>query len=194
MKATNKFNVQTTVVVLFILATAAVRVVLNCSDAVSPMANFSPVGAMALFGGAFFNHRWKAAVLPLGTLFLSDFILQQTVYAAYNSGILYSGWWWVYGAFLLMVGVGRLLLHTVTAGRLFLAVIVTILIHWIVTDFGVWLGSKLYAQNMGGYMNCLIAAIPFELRFLAGTVIYGAVLFGGFLLLQQRNRSLQVGN
>jgi hypothetical protein len=185
-----KFNVQSGVVVLFILATATLRVVFNLSDDLSVVANFSPLGAMALFGGACFNSRWKAALLPVGTLFLSDVILQQTVYAKYSSGLLYGGWMWVYGAFLLMVIAGRLLLRQLTVSRFFLSVVVTVLIHWLVTDFSVWMGSKIYAQNLGGYINCLIAAIPFELRFLTGTLVYGAVLFGGILLLQQRKSLL----
>lgn len=194
MKAANKLTMQTPVVLLFILATAAFRVVVNASYDISALANFSPLGAMALFGGAFFNRRWQAGFLPVGTLFLSDVILQQTVYAQYSNGLLYSGWMWVYGAFLLMVIAGRLLLRNVTAGRFLSAVLVTVLIHWIVTDIGVWAGSKIYAQNLGGFMACLVAAIPFELRFLAGTLVYGAVLFGGFLLVQNRSRAVQAGH
>jgi hypothetical protein len=191
MKA-NKFSVQSGVVLLFILATAALRVVFNFSDDLSAMANFSPLGAMALFGGACFNSRWKAALLPVGTLFLSDVILQQTIYAKYSNGLLYGGWMWVYGAFLLMVIAGRLILRQLMASHFILSVIVTVLIHWLVTDFGVWMGSKVYAQNLGGYINCLIVAIPFELRFLTGTLVYGAVLFGGISLLQGRKSGVPV--
>jgi hypothetical protein len=191
MKA-NKFSVQSGVVLLFILATAALRVVFNFSDGLSTMANFSPLGAMALFGGACFNSRWKAALLPVGTLFLSDVILQQTIYAKYSNGLLYGGWMWVYGAFLLMVIAGRLILRQLMASHFILSVIVTVLIHWLVTDFGVWMGSKVYAQNLGGYINCLIVAIPFELRFLTGTLVYGAVLCGGISLLQGRKSGVPV--
>ena len=187
---TKKISVQSGVVVLFVVATAALRVVFSFSDDLSAMANFSPLGAMALFGGACFSNRYKACLLPVGTLFLSDVILQHTVYAKYSSGLLYSGWMWVYGAFLLMVIAGRLLLRKFTVSRFLLSVAITVLIHWLVTDFGVWMGSTFYAQNLGGYINCLVAAIPFEIRFLTGTLVYGAVLFGGILLLQQQNRLL----
>ncbi|MOA27484.1 hypothetical protein D3C78_1483650 [compost metagenome] len=36
----------------------------------------------------------------------------------------------------------------------------------------------LYPLTLAGFGACLIAAIPFELKFLYGTVIYGAVMFG----------------
>ena len=184
-----RFNPATSLVLLFIVLTGALRVFFNLNldnDRISEMALYSPIGAMALFGGARFNTTWKAFLFPLGTLFLSDIILHQTVFAKYSSGLLYSGWWWVYGAFVLMVVAGRMLRHKGTASSIIGGVLVTTLIHWIVTDLGVWMGSNIYAQNLGGYIDCLTAAIPFEWRFLASTAIYGAVLFGGFAWMQQK--------
>ena len=179
-----KFNPATTIVLLFIILIGAVRVLFNFNYDISPLASFSPIGAMALFGGAQFNRTWKALLFPLGTLFLSDFILHQTVFAAYGNGILYSGWYWVYGAFVLMVFAGRWILKHHTVGRFLSAVLVAVLIHWIVSDIGVWMGSKIYAQTLGGFIDCLIAAIPFELRFFAGTLVYGSILFGGLSLVK----------
>lgn len=189
-----KFNPQTTVVLLFIIVTGALRVLINFNldnGRISEVALYSPIGAMALAGGACFNRGWKGFLFPLGTLALSDLILHQTVFAPYSSGLLYSGWWWVYGAFTLMVLAGKWMMHKVTAGSFLAAVLVAVLIHWIVTDIGVWAGSKTYAQNLGGFVHCLTAAVPFEWRFLAGTLAYGAVLFGGFALLKGRYAVLQ---
>ena len=55
-----KFNPGTTVLLIFIFFTAAIRVVFNFSHDISPLANYSPIGAMAIFGGAYFNKKWKA--------------------------------------------------------------------------------------------------------------------------------------
>ena len=180
-----KFNPPTSLVFVFILVIAAVRVLFNFNHDISPLANFSPLGAMALFGGAHFNRGWKAVLFPLATLFLSDFILHQTVFAAYGNGILYSGWYWVYSAFVLMIFAGRWIMKHITVGRFLASVLAAVLIHWIVSDIGVWMGSEIYAQNLGGFMNCLIAAIPFEWRFLSGSLVYGGILFGGYALLQR---------
>src|SRR5439155_4135435 len=60
--------------------------------------NFTPVGAMALFGGAKFRTRASALALPVGALFLSDWVLG-----------FYSGMWAVYAAFAVIVGIGRLI-------------------------------------------------------------------------------------
>ena len=164
---------------------------MNFSDEISPLANFSPVGAMAVFGGAYFDKRIKAFAFPILMLFLSDLILHQTVYKNIGNGFLYNGWYWVYGSFALMVVAGRLILKTFSFGRFLLSAFICIVIHWIGTDLGVWIGSKKYAQDPGGFMNCLADAIPFEWRFMAGTVVYGIVLFGLFEWMQRRFPSLQ---
>ena len=187
-----KFNPRTVLLVVFVTAIAAIRVIINFDTQISPLANFSPVGAMALFGGAYFNKKWKAFGFPLLMLFLSDFVLQQTVFKGYGNGILYGGWYWVYGAFALITLAGRWLLKKITIKSFILSVLVCVFIHWTVTDIGVWYGSKIFSQNVDGYIDCLVVAIPYELRFLTGTIVYGIVLFGLFEWMQQRYSILKM--
>ena len=44
--------------------------------------NATAVGAMALFGGAYFMQRWQALLLPLVAMWLSDLVLNNVVYKA----------------------------------------------------------------------------------------------------------------
>lgn len=187
-----KFDFRTAVLLLMIVIIGALRVVFNFNYEISPLANFSPLGAMALFSGAYFNKSRKAFAFPLLTLFVSDFILHQTVFKAYGNGFLYSGWYWVYGAFALMTLAGRWMIRKVTVHTFLLSVFACVFIHWIVSDIGVWIGSKIYAQTVSGFMNCLAAAIPNEGHFLAGTLVYGTVMFGVFEWMKQRYTSLQL--
>jgi hypothetical protein len=184
--STIKFDPRTTVLLLFIILTAAIRVIFNFNYEISPAANFSPLGAMALFGGAYFNRRWKAFAFPLLMLFISDFILQQTVFKAYGNGILYGGWYWVYGAFALMTLAGRRILKIITIRSFIVSVLACLVIHWTITDIGVWHHSKIFSHNLKGYIDCLIVAIPYEWRFLTGTLVYGIIMFGTFEWMQQR--------
>src|SRR3989442_13050935 len=57
--------------------------------------NFTPVGAMALFGGAMLRDRRAAFLLPLAALFAGDIVLG-----------LYQSMWIVYASFLVSVGIG----------------------------------------------------------------------------------------
>ena len=68
-----KINTRNTVLVLMIVAAAAFRLVSYKYPYV--LSNFTPVGAIALFGGAYFTDKWKAYLVPLVTLFLSDMVL-----------------------------------------------------------------------------------------------------------------------
>ena len=52
------------------------------------LAYFTPVGALALFGGASFNKHWQAFLFPILILFLSDVVLMYTVYAPFRTGLL----------------------------------------------------------------------------------------------------------
>lgn len=182
----SKFNPRTIVLLLFVLLTGAIRVITNLDTHLSPIANFSPIGAMALFGGAYFTRQWKSFGFPLLALFASDLILSFTVFDQYRHGLLYGGWYWTYGAFALMTVTGRRIVKHVTVATILLSIFVCIFIHWIVTDLGVWLGGMLYAKTLSGFIDCLIAAIPFELSFLEGTLLYSALLFGAFEWMQQK--------
>ena len=190
--ASKKFDPRTAILLVFIFTTAALRVIFNFNYEISPLANFSPIGAMALFGGAYFNGKWKAFAFPLLMLFISDFVLHQTVFKKYGNGFLYDGWHWVYGAFALMVVIGRWFLKKITITNLLLSVLVCVLVHWIVTDAGVWIGSKTYSQNVSGFIACLENAVPYEWRFLAGTLSYGIILFGLFEWMKRKFAVLQI--
>jgi hypothetical protein len=181
-----KFNPRTAILTLFIAITAGIRIIFNFNHDISLLANFSPLGAMAIFGGAYFSKNWKAFAFPLLMLFISDIILNQTVLRSYSSGLLYRGWYWVYGAFALMTLVGTTLLRKLTVNRFLFSVLTCVFIHWIVTDFGIWMGSKRYSQDFNGFLACLGDAIPYEWRFLIGTLAYGLILFGLFEWMKRK--------
>lgn len=181
-----KFNPRTIILLLLILVITVFRLLITFNSDALQFANFSSIGAVALFGGAYFKDNAKAFAFPLLSLFLSDFILSTTIFSKYSNGFLYEGWYWVYGAFALMVLVGRLLLKKVNAVSLLASTLSIVFIHWIVTDLGVWFKNPSYTQNLAGFWLVLEKAIPFEVRFLEGTLIYGAILFGAFEILKAK--------
>ncbi|MFB6457644.1 DUF6580 family putative transport protein [Chitinophaga sp. Hz27] len=184
-------NPQFGVLLLFILAAGVIRVVLGADASMSPIAMFSPLGAMALFGGSTFAKSWKAFVFPLLALFLSDLVLMQVFNKQYAQGLLYSGWYWTYLSFVLIVLVGQVMIKKIAVGNIVAASIVAAIVHWVVSDFGVWIAGgtdmttmQPYTKNMAGFISCYAQAIPYMRFFLAGTLIYSAVFFGGLVLVQ----------
>lgn len=173
-----KINTRTLVLVLFILVIGLFR---SLSEDLGVLANFTPVGAMALFAGVYFKDKWKAYMVPLGILLISDMTFN---YLSFGT-LFYPGMVYVYIAFALMVTLGGFI-NRVSATRVILGSLGVVLIHWIVTDIGVWLSGTIFPVTPAGLMQCLIAAIPFEKSFLIGTLLYSAVMFGGYELLGYR--------
>lgn len=166
--------------------------VLHDGGQLTDLSGFTSIGALALFGAAYFKQRWQAYLLPLFILFLSDVLMMQIYYAEFSSGLLYSGWYWTYLAFALMVVISEFILKKVNVGTFLLGALSAGLLHWLITDISPWLyginitTGEPFSKDLSGYIACLILAIPFSLKFLAGTLIYGVVLFGGFELAKRQ--------
>lgn len=178
--STNKFNPRTAILLLIIVLISIIRVAAPFSDNFKDIANFSAVGAIALFGGAYFNNNIKAFGFPLLILLLSDIFIAKTS----GYGFFYGGWYWTYIAFILMVVVGKFMLKKVNVQNFVFANVVMILIHWIVSDISAMYVPGLYEPTLAGYWTCLVAAIPFELNFVYGSLVYGVLMFGSFELLK----------
>ena len=184
--APKKVNPSTPVLLLIMMIVAALRLLTHFTDHLSSISNFTPIGAMALFGGASFKGKIKPFFFPLFTLFISDIVLSFTVYSSFRSGLLYGGWYWTYAAFFLMVIAGKMLIKNVNVKNILLCVVVTTIIHWLVSDIGGCLNEKTKVDILSLYGQRLITAIPHELNFLGGTLIYAALMFGSFEWLQRK--------
>lgn len=137
--------------------------------------NFTPLAAMALFGGAQFSEKRLALGVPLAALLLSDLVLG-----------FYPGWPAVYVSFAAIVGIG-MGLHTrravlPVAG----AALAASVLFFVVSNFGTWAAGVLYPRTWDGLTTCFVAAVPFFRNTLLGDLFYTAVLFGGFALAEKR--------
>lgn len=182
----NRINTRNLILVLIILSAAMLRI-LNVGK-FGDWANFTPVGAIALFAGTYFRNRWTAYAVPLLILFVSDILVNYGYFGQIT--LFYEGIVWVYFAFALMVLAGSFI-KRVTVLNVFLAAIASVLIHWLITNLGVWLGGTLYPQTWAGMVDCYVKAIPFERNLLLGNLAYGTILYGGFEWAKRYFPSLQ---
>jgi hypothetical protein len=171
-----KINFRNSFLILIIVAAAATRF-MNLGS-YSSWTNFTPLGAMAMFGGAYFSNKVKAYAVPLLTLFVSDLLLNYTFY--HKLVLFYDGAFWVYLSFALMVFAGTFL-KKINVVNIILASLVTVCIHWLISDISVVLApGSMYPKTFGGYLTALIAAIPFERNMLVSNLVYGFLMFGAF--------------
>ncbi len=191
-----KINPRIAMLLLFMVAVAAMRIP-NAAQ-LTPWANFTPIGAMGLFGGAYFNNKWKAFAFPLITLLASDLIINLLVFGG-KYGAMYSGWYVIYGIFALIVLFGKQLIKKVTLKNVVLASVAAALTHWLIADFTVWFGGGTdlrtmtpLTKNWAGLVQCYAQGFPFMKNFLAGTLVYGGLMFGVFEWMKARYAVLQL--
>jgi hypothetical protein len=144
--------------------------------------NFTPIGAMALFSGAYLGRRGMAFAAPLGAMVLSDVVLG-----------FYSGFWITYVAVALIVVVGWLTLTRVSVLRVGGAAIASSVLFFVVSNFGTWASSGMYPHTFAGLSACYVAAIPFFQNTIAGDLFYATLLFGGFRVAELLLPSVRAG-
>jgi hypothetical protein len=157
--------------------------------------NFSPIEAIALFGGAYFAHRVWAVAVPLLAMLASDIALGLTMGGEYWSYVATSlSFWSVYACIALSCVLGFGLRGRVNGVRVLGYGLAGSVLFFLVTNFAVWMtatpisGHNACATGLG---PCYVAAIPFFKNTLLGTLAYSALLFGGFELLRRRVPALR---
>ena len=169
----NILTPRTGVLIAMIAFALGVRLVIFYVPGVFPY-NFTPVEAIALFGGAYFSDRRLAFLVPLAAMFLADLViglhpLIPVIYACIAASVLLG--------FGLRdkVSVLRVASYGIAGSLLFFAVV----------SFAEWLiGDTDYCR--AGIVSCYVAAVPFLKSWLAGTLVWSAILFGGFEVMRRR--------
>lgn len=129
--------------------------------------NFTPLIALAVFGGAAFSNRTLATVVTLGAMLVSDVLLG-----------LHGSLLAVYGALLVVVFIGSRINLSASWSRIAGHSFAGALIFFVLSNFAVWLGSGMYPATFEGLVTCYTMALPFFGNSLAGTAVFGFALFG----------------
>ena len=135
--------------------------------------NFTPIIAMGLFGGAYLKDFRLALIIPIAAMLIADLFL------GFHGTML-----WVYGSLMLITGIGTILKNRTTFANYMAVTLGSALLFFLVTNFGVWIGSGFYPKSVAGLVTCYSLAIPFFGNTVAGSLFYGAVMFGGFAQLK----------
>ncbi len=137
--------------------------------------NFTAVGAIALFGGAYFSDKKYAFIVPIAAMLLTDLII------GFHGGMMS-----VYLSFVLIVGIGIVLSRNIKFKNVLAASLMSSILFFIITNFQVWLQSTLYPKNISGLIACYVAAIPFFHYTVLGDLFFVGALFGFFAFLQTK--------
>jgi hypothetical protein len=158
---------------LFLIALLLVAAALRVSG-ILPL-NFSPVAAIALFGGAMFGNRIAAFAAPLGIMFLSDILIG-----------FHDTMWAVYLCLFAVVLIGRLI--SGRQGIMFplVGAVAGSVIFFLVTNAAVWMNGGLYSPGLSGLFESYAAGLPFFRNSLMGDVFFTIALFGTYELTRRQ--------
>ncbi len=138
-------------------------------------ADFTPVGAVMLFGGFYFSQfsrrfGWLA--------FLPVLVASDAMLGFYDWRLMLA----VYGSFLLMALWGAGLRGNYSFRGAILRVVAGSATFFMTTNLAVWALSSWYPHTLSGLMACYALALPFFRASLSGDLLFGAAVFGAYSL------------
>jgi uncharacterized membrane protein len=161
----NKFNFKNFLSPLLVILVAVLMRLLP------HLPNFTPIAAMALFGGVYLNKKY-ALIIPLLAMFISD------IFLGFHQTMPY-----VYGSFILAGVIGLWLKTHKSAKNVICASLISSIIFFLITNFGVW-ATGWYPRTLSGLMQSYMMGLPFFRNTVLGDLCYTGVFFGCYELAQ----------
>ena len=137
-------------------------------------ANFTAIGALALFGGLYLPRRWAIAG-PLLAMFVSDIFI-----GFYTWQINLS----VYVGFVIIGLIGLSIRQNKKISTVIGGTLLGSIIFFLLTNAAVWAFGNMYAHNFAGLIQSYYMALPFFKNSLAGDLFYTTVLVSGYELVK----------
>jgi len=181
----NKINISYVVIISLILFASFTRIIPH-------MPNFTPIGAMALFGGAYLKNKYHALIIPIASLWISDLIINNFIFSFYSDFTwFYPGFLWQYASFILIIIVGYFFLKKLNFKNVFISTIFSSVLFFIITNLGVWLSGTMYSLDLQGLITCYFMALPFFKGTVLGFICYSTFLFGTLELSKYKFQTLK---
>ena len=122
-----------------------------------------------------------------GFLFGAVVIRKNMVYPSDTIQWLSSGFEWLFTSFLIIFFANKLFTaYGYNPTKIIGLSIMSSLIFFVFSNFAVWVGSILYSSDLAGLSACFIAAIPFFMNELAGTLFYSCMFFGVYWIYEYK--------
>ncbi len=159
--------------------------------------NVTPLAAMCLFGGSILGLNIKTIGVAFSSLFLSDFVINNTFMRSFYPEISGLVWWsdymyWTYAGFLGLVLMGVLLKNNKSVSRLLIVSIIGSCFFFMITNFGTWIQGFIYPKTLSGLTACLSAGVPFFRNSLLSTVGFSFVIFYSYKFITAKIPSFKI--
>ena len=171
------------------LAIGLITIVAILGKLIPHLPNFSPMQSMALLGGAYLTRKYLAYILPIVLIYITDFVLNNTIYRVYypdHEGLVFFSDYMlvVLPSILLIVALGHFFLKRFKIEQLIVTALAGSVLFFLITNFGSWIGAgSPYPKNMIGLIQAYIAGIPFFRASVLSTLLFTLLSFGGIEVL-----------
>lgn len=151
--------------------------------------NFTAVGAMTLFGSAYYGKKYLAFLAPLVAMWLSDLVINNVIYAEYYDSFIWFQSFQLYTflSIALITILGFVLFKKVSVKNIAIGSLLAPTLFFIVTNFGSWMSPMvLFPKTFDGLIQTYAAGIPFYRNNIMGTIVFSTVMFGVYYLINQK--------
>lgn len=132
--------------------------------------NFAPIGGLALFSGSNFKNK-IALLIPLSAMFISD------IFLGFHKTVPF-----VYVSFIIIALIGNLIKNNKWQSLLKASLISSVL-FFLITNFGVWATGSMYVKNLNGLMQSYVMGLPFFRNTIISDLFYSFSFFYGYRFL-----------
>ena len=152
---------------------------------------FAPQIAMAIFGGAIIKDKKLSFLLPLLSMFVSDALYELL----YRNGVghipgFYEGQLTNYILFGALTVFG-FMIKSINIPRIAVASLAAPTAYFLLSNFLIWLSASPEAglqrpKTFNGLLMCYADGLPFYQWSVVATVLFSAILFGGYYLMVKK--------
>jgi hypothetical protein len=177
----SKMSPKISIIFITVFAVAMTRIIPHWP-------NVTALAAIAIFGGATLRNSLTAVLIPITAIFFSDLIINNVFYAEYYDGFVLFGAsaGWIYAAFILMTVLAHFSIKSFKSLPIVSTTVLSTILFFGLTNFGSWLYSPFYTQDLGGLMLAFEAGIPFVLNSLLSNLFFVGIFFYGYSLATEK--------
>ncbi|MDQ3112260.1 MAG: hypothetical protein M3R17_20435 [Bacteroidota bacterium] len=147
--------------------------------------NFTAIGGIALFAGAFIPNRVLSLLIPMAVMVITDAVIG-----------FHNTMWAVYLSFALITTLGWLMQERKSAAGFVATSFIASVLFFFITNAAMWIvgfweSAPLYSRNAAGLGEAIALGLPFySWNFLISQFVYGGILFGLFYTVKVWKPSL----
>ncbi|MBK8054058.1 MAG: hypothetical protein IPK35_12510 [Saprospiraceae bacterium] len=177
-----KTNNKMIVVVLLMIIGAFSRLIPH-------VPNFTPTEGITIFGVAFLGRKYLSIILPCVLIYLTDFVINNTVARSFFTEVEGTVWFSNYMIFnvislVLVVFTTSIILKKINIVSVALAAILASVIFYVITNFGALFSpASLYTKDFSGLMQSYLAGLPFFRTSLFSNLMFTTIIFGSYYII-----------